>query len=202
MVWYPLLEFYMFGSKIIDFLNTIADWILLSLLFFIGGLFIVTIPTAFTAVCHVMSKVMMGGRGAVASEFVKAYLYHLKRTIIMSLVYICTGLVLIVPLYCLYPLFSGLFIFQTYEISVFFLCMFSIVIGLRILALMAVKDISWRESLAGACILLKKPIQSMVLLIFTLLMLFVDIMYPPVLCITPSMLAWVTLKTSSLVVSE
>ncbi|MGN0204867.1 MAG: hypothetical protein ACI4BB_10005 [Coprococcus sp.] len=92
--------------------------------------------------------------------------------------------------------------FQTYEISVFFLCMLSIVVGLRVLTLMAVKDMPWRKSLAVACGFLKKPLQNMVLLLFTLLLLFMDIFYPPLLCITPSVLAWVTIKTSSLAVSE
>lgn len=192
----------MMGSKVIDILNTIADWVLLSILFVIGSLPVITIPTSFAAACHVMSRVLIGGKDSVIPEFFRAYKRHFKRITMMFLVNIAALLILIVPLYYLYPFYSELFIFQTYEISLFFLIMLNIAVGLRSLVLMAVKDMTWRESLCIAGSLMKNPVYSIILVLFTLLMLFVDILYPPMLCITPSLLAWVTLKTSSLAVKE
>ncbi len=190
-------------NKIINLINTIADCVFLSILGVVGSIPVVTSPVAFIAVCHVMSKVIIKGEGTVFSEYCIWYRKNLKNGIVVFFVTAGIFLTVAVPLYLLYPSHAGRVIFQLYEISFGFLLILLIIIELRMVAVLAVTEVSLKDSLASACILLrKKVISGAALLLVFGMFVFLTILYPPIVLITPSVLAWIDLKASPIKVVQ
>lgn len=188
----------MFENKFFGILNIIADLILLSILGLVGSLLIVTIPVAFTAICHAVSEVIISGRGSVFTEFFRGYKKNFKSALWLSLVTALVCALIIIPLYLLYPVCFDLFLFQSYEISAFFLLLLIGVMELRTLTLFAVSDMTLKRCLVIAFSMFhKKWRASGALVLSFLLFIILTIFYPPALLITPSLLAWVDLKACS-----
>ena len=84
-----------FGGKFWDFMGRIADMILLSLLWLLTSIPIITLPLSTIAAYYTAAKCIRHGIGKIGQEYFRAFRENLKQGLILGLIYALNAAVLL-----------------------------------------------------------------------------------------------------------